>query len=63
MVTCSSHYKQKLTTPQKAVEIIKDGDTIVHGLTIAEPPALLAAIAHPGFRDDLLKEAEDMYLI
>jgi len=38
-------YKKKLTTAQKAAEIIKNGDTIVHGLTIAEPPALLAAIA------------------
>ena len=53
MVTYSSHYKQKLTTPQKAVEIIKDGDTIVHGLTIAEPPALLAAIAARCRQNDL----------
>lgn len=41
----SNEYKRKLTTPEKAVEIIKNGDIIVHGVTIAEPPALLGAIA------------------
>ncbi len=41
----SKEYRQKLTNPQKAVEIIKNGDTIIHGATISEPPALLAAIA------------------
>ncbi|MBN1189727.1 MAG: acetyl-CoA hydrolase/transferase family protein [Dehalococcoidales bacterium] len=40
-----NEYKRKLTTPEKAVDIIKNGDTIIHGLCIAEPPALLAAIA------------------
>jgi itaconate CoA-transferase len=38
-------YRRKLTTPRKAVSRIRNGDTIVHGLTIAEPPALLHAIA------------------
>ncbi|MDO9527839.1 MAG: hypothetical protein Q7J27_01630 [Syntrophales bacterium] len=28
-----NEYRQKLTTPQKAVEKLKDGDTIGHGLT------------------------------
>jgi len=37
--------KQKLTTPQGAVETIKNGDVIVHGPLCAEPPALLGAIA------------------
>lgn len=45
MNTNTTEYRQKLTTPKKAVERIKSGDTIVHGLTIAEPPALLSAIA------------------
>ena len=40
-----SEYGQKLMTPENAVETIRNGDTIVHGLSIAEPPALLAAIA------------------
>jgi len=39
-------YQTKLTTPEKAVQRIKDGDTIIHGTTIAEPPALLQAIAN-----------------
>jgi itaconate CoA-transferase len=41
----AQEYRQKLTTPQKAVEKIKSGDTIIHGMINAEPPALLAAIA------------------
>lgn len=45
MNTCVTEYKQKLTTPRKAVKEISHGDTIVHGLSTAEPPALLAAIA------------------
>ncbi len=50
-------YRQKLTTAQKAVERIKSGDTIVHGMSIAEPPALLFAIADRAREDDL-KELE-----
>jgi len=45
MNTYATEYKQKLTSPKKAVEKIKNGDTIVHGGTISEPPALLYAIA------------------
>ncbi|HDS44822.1 MAG TPA: acetyl-CoA hydrolase/transferase family protein [Methanomicrobia archaeon] len=41
----TTEYRQKLTTPDKAVASIENGSTIVHGLTTAEPPALLAAIA------------------
>ncbi len=41
----TKQYRQKLTTPEKAVELIRDGDHVVHGVTIAEPPALLGAIA------------------
>ncbi len=48
-----SEYKKKLTSPSKAVEIIKNGDTVIHGLSIAEPPALLAAIAERARQDDL----------
>jgi itaconate CoA-transferase len=48
-----SEYKQKLTTPEKAVESIKSGDTIIHGLSIAEPPALLAAVAERARQGDL----------
>ena len=49
----TSEYRQKLTTPQKAVEKIKNGSTIVHGLVSAEPPALLAAIADRAREGDL----------
>ena len=48
-----SHYRDKLTTPEDAVERIASGATIIHGSTTAEPPALLAAIADRVRRNDL----------
>ncbi len=48
-----SEYNRKLTTPEKAIAIIKNGDTIIHGLSIAEPPALLNAIADRARQSDL----------
>lgn len=48
-----SHYRDKLTTPEKAVARISSGATIVHGSTTAEPPALLAAIADRLRHNDL----------
>jgi itaconate CoA-transferase len=48
-----SEYRQKLTTAQKAVEKIKNGDTIVPGDATAEPPSLLAAIADRAREGDL----------
>lgn len=41
----SDIYNAKLTTAENAAAIVKDGDTLVHGVTIAEPPAMLDAIA------------------
>jgi itaconate CoA-transferase len=38
-------YNQKLTTPEEAVKAIREDDMLVHGLTMAEPPALLNSIA------------------
>jgi itaconate CoA-transferase len=38
-------YRHKLITPQKAAELIQDNMTLAHGLTMAEPPGLLGAIA------------------
>ena len=46
-------YRRKLTTPEQAVEPIKDSATIVHGMASGEPPALLAAIAHRVRQGDL----------
>ncbi len=53
MNTYASEYRQKLTTPQQAVEKIKNGSIIVHGMTNAEPPALLATIADKARAGDL----------
>jgi len=38
-------YQAKLTTPAEAAAAIDHGSTLVHGMTTAEPPALLEAIA------------------
>ncbi|MBM3119751.1 MAG: acetyl-CoA hydrolase/transferase family protein [Chloroflexi bacterium] len=48
-----AEYRKKLTTPEKAVEDIQDGSTIVPGMVSAEPPALLAAIANRARQGDL----------
>lgn len=45
MSTYHEQYRHKLTTPEDAVSKIPDGATIIHGVTVAEPPALLQAIA------------------
>lgn len=46
-------YHSKLTTPAQAASLIHDGDTLVHGVTIAEPPALLGAIAERARAGDI----------
>ena len=38
-------YQKKLVTPEQAIAAIRDGDMLVHGFGLAEPPALLRAIA------------------
>jgi itaconate CoA-transferase len=39
-----SEYKSKLTTPERAVELIPARGTLSMGMAISEPPALLAAL-------------------
>ena len=46
-------YQRKLTTPEKAVQRISDRDTVIHGATFAEPPALLTAMAERIRANDL----------
>jgi itaconate CoA-transferase len=48
-------YDKKLMTPARAIECIKSGDTIMHGLAINEPPALFSAIADNA-RDGKLRD-------
>lgn len=46
MASCyMSEYKNKMTTPQDAVERIKSGEVIVYGMNLGQPPALLKALA------------------
>ncbi|MFA5066078.1 MAG: acetyl-CoA hydrolase/transferase C-terminal domain-containing protein [Dehalococcoidia bacterium] len=48
-----NQYKRKLTTPHNAISRIGSGDTIVHGSSISEPPALLTALADRVRQGDL----------
>ena len=49
----NSEYQKKLTSADMAVELINDGDTLIHGMASGEPPALLTAIANRLRSDDL----------
>jgi itaconate CoA-transferase len=49
----ASQYREKLTSAQNAVSRIQDGATVIHGVTLAEPPALLAALADRARAGDL----------
>ncbi len=40
-----NEYNKKLSTPVGAAKLINNGNTLIHGLAAAEPPALLKAIA------------------
>ncbi len=44
-VELTERYSAKCTTPERAVASIADGSTLLVGLAIAQPPALLEAIA------------------
>ncbi|MBN1662019.1 MAG: acetyl-CoA hydrolase/transferase family protein [Deltaproteobacteria bacterium] len=46
-------YKKKQVSLEKAAAVIKDGDTVIHGVTVAEPPGLLAAVAARARANDL----------
>jgi len=48
-----AEYKRKLTTPDKAAALVKNGDTLIPGTSVSEPPALLTAIANRAREGDL----------
>ncbi|KMY66300.1 4-hydroxybutyrate CoA-transferase [Desulfocarbo indianensis] len=48
-------YRRKLLTPHQAAGLIQEKMTLAHGLTMAEPPALLAAVADRLRAGDLRK--------
>ena len=50
-----SLYRKKLTTPDKAVEIVQEGSLLIYGIGLAEPPALLEALAGRLHSGDLKK--------
>lgn len=53
MRSYNTEYKRKLTTPEKAIGKIKNGNTIIHGPGTSAPPALLNAIANRARAGDL----------
>ena len=53
MKSYEQQYRAKLTRPDRAVEHISSGDTVVYGMSIAQPPALLAALAAQARRGDV----------
>ncbi len=50
-----SEYQKKLTSPSKAVSGINNGETVVCGMSVAQPPALLEAIANRAREGNLKK--------
>ena len=53
MNSFQQQYKKKLTRPAHAAELVRSGDTIVYGMSIAQPPALLAALAARARKGDV----------
>ncbi|MDO9323564.1 MAG: 4-hydroxybutyrate--acetyl-CoA CoA transferase, partial [Methanoregula sp.] len=53
MKSHQQHYQEKLTQPENAMELVKSGDTVVYGMSIAQPPALLKALASRARKGDV----------
>ncbi|NMB78444.1 MAG: acetyl-CoA hydrolase/transferase family protein [Methanomicrobiales archaeon] len=45
MKSIQQMYQKKLTSPADAMKLVSSGDTVVYGMSIAQPPALLEALA------------------
>ncbi len=45
MTAWAQEYERRRTSPEAAVRLVKDGNTVVYGMSICQPPALLMAIA------------------
>jgi len=48
-----SEYRHRLLKPDEAIAGVKNGNTIVHGASVSEPPALLTALADRARQGDL----------
>jgi itaconate CoA-transferase len=53
MKSYPQQYQEKLTRPEQAMELVKSGNTEVYGMSIAQPPALLAALASRARKGDV----------
>src|SRR5260370_27215492 len=51
----TSQYREKLTSPEAAVEPVKEGSLLIYGAGLAEPPALLWAFSNRLRAGDLKK--------
>jgi itaconate CoA-transferase len=45
MTSWIGEYRKKKTSPENAVRLVKSGNTVVYGMSISQPPALLSALA------------------
>ncbi len=45
MTSCAREYEKKKTRPEEAIRLVKSGDTVVYGMSVAQPPALLTALS------------------
>ena len=46
MTDCAWEYETKKTSPEDAIRLVKSGNTVVYGMSITQPPALLMALAN-----------------
>lgn len=45
MTAYSRVYEKKKTSPEEAIRLVNSGDTVIYGMSINQPPALLMALA------------------
>lgn len=45
MTDFAREYEKKKTGPEDAIRLVKSGDTVVYGMSVTQPPALLSALA------------------
>lgn len=45
MSSCILEYQKKKTSPKNAIRLVKSGYTVIYGMSVTQPPALLAALS------------------
>ena len=55
MAYFDDQYQSKLTTPEKAVEVIKDRSNLIMGMGVGQPPALMKAVGERARNGDFTR--------